>query len=187
MANRVAFPDVSTSRIRVVLHHQPGATSGLTEIEAWSPDALPLPPAPAPRVPEVRASFTGASDRVEQTVDGRFTFTRYSRNRWTAFGTPNASDWLELDFGAPRAVERVDLYLYGDGRGVAAPRSVALERWDGSGWVALPVLERIPETPTAWALNTLVVSPVEASRIRVVFTHALPAASGVTEVRVWPR
>jgi hypothetical protein len=202
MANHVTFPDVATTRVRVVLHHQPRATSGLTELEAWSADALPLVPATGPAAtepaanlawnpgdrpyPKVSASYTSANDRVEQAVDGRLSFTRYSRNRWTAYRSPNARDWLEVDFGGPRTVGRVELYLYGDGRGVAAPRAVRIERWKGNAWVDVPILTRTPETPTAWALNTLAFSPVETSRLRVVFTHDLPATSGLTELRIRP-
>ena len=202
MANHVTFPDVATTRVRVVVHHRPRATSGLAELEAWSADTLPLVPAtgsaaaepvanlawnPGDRpYPKVSASYTSANDRVEQAVDGRLSFTRYSRNRWTAHQSPNASDWLEVDFGEPRAVGSVELYLYGDGRGVAAPRDVRIERWKGSAWVDVPVLTRTPEAPTAWALNTLAFSPVETSRLRVVFTHDLPATSGLTELRIRP-
>jgi hypothetical protein len=186
-ANRVTFPEVATTAIRVVLRHQAGATSGLTEIEAWSADPLPLSePEGAPEPPRVRASFTGQTDRVEQAVDGRLSFTRYSRNRWTAYGSPNAADWLEVDFGAPRAIGRVELYFYGDGRGVAAPAAYRIETWDGAGWVAVAESARTPETPAAWALNTVELEPVEASRLRVTFTHDGAMRSGLTELRVSP-
>jgi len=197
MANHVAFPEVATTRIRVVLHHQNGATSGLSEIEAWGADALPLPPATEAvanlawnrgesAYPRVTASYTGPTDRVEQAVDGRMSFTRYSRNRWTAYQTLNATDWLEVDFGETRTVGRIELYLFGDGRGVAAPQDVRIERWVGGVWQDVPIRARTPAVPTAWALNTLQLTPTQTTRLRVVFVHDLPAASGLTEVRVWP-
>jgi hypothetical protein len=198
-ANRVTFPALSTTRIRVVLHHQQGSTSGLTEFEAWSAEPLPMTPAgdsarvgnlawnPGDRdFPRVSASFTGENDRVEQAVDGRLSFTRYSRNRWTAFGSPNAEDWVEVDFGTPRSVGRVELYLYGDGRGVAAPRSYRIEAWNGTAWVVAGERARTPEAPTAWALNTVALEPLETQRLRVVFTHDGDARSGLTELRVLP-
>ncbi|MDP2955420.1 MAG: discoidin domain-containing protein [Longimicrobiales bacterium] len=212
-ANRVTFPELATGRIRVLLHHQPGATSGLTELEAWSAAGLPLDAAPdapgaagagvagagvrAARVanlawnpgdrdfPKVSASHTSESDRVGQAVDGRLSFTRYSRNRWTCFGSANAEDWLEVDFGAPRAVGRVELYLYGDGRGVAAPRSYRVEAWVGGAWVATAERARMPPLPMAWALNVVELEPVETERVRVVFTHAGELRSGLTELRVF--
>jgi hypothetical protein len=203
-ANRITFPAVATTKIRVVLHHQQDATSGLSEIEAWSADALPLAAAggssgatPTPVLnlawnpgdrdhPRVSASFTGDTDRVEQAVDGRLSFTRYSRNRWTAYGSPNGEDWLEVDFGSPLRVGRVELYLLADGRGVAAPRSYRIETWNGSAWVAAAERARTPATPTAWALNVVELGPVEASRLRVLFTHDGALRSGLTELRVLP-
>ena len=199
MANHVTFPEVATTGIRAVLHHQPAATSGLTELEAWSADALPLSPATEPvaglargipgdrAYPKVSASYTSSNDQVKQAVDGRLSFTRYSRNRWTAYQSPNATDWIEVDFGTPRTVGRVDLYLYGDGRGVAAPRDVRIERWTGTSWVDTPIRARTPEAPTAWALNILEFAAVQTSRLRAVFTHDLPASSGLTELRIWPK
>lgn len=119
-------------------------------------------------------------------MDGRLSFTRYARNRWTAYGSPNATDWLEVDFGEPHSVGRVDLYLFGDGRGVAAPRTIRVETWIGAAWAEAVVRTRTPALPTAWALNSLELAPVETSRLRVVFIHDLPAASGLTELRIWP-
>jgi len=118
-------------------------------------------------------------------VDGRLSFTRYSRNRWTAYGSPNAEDWLEVDFGGLRRVGSVELYLFGDGRGVAAPRSYRIEAWIGDSWVRAAERARTPENPTAWALNTVTLEPVETSRLRVVFTHDGELRSGVTELRVF--
>jgi len=196
-SNSVAFPGISTARIRVVLHPEPGATVGLTELEAWGPGNLPLPEATEAvenlawnpgndTYPLASASYTNPPDSASQAVDGRLTFTRYSRNRWTAYNSPNPEDWLEVDFGEPRTVGRIELFLYGDGRGVAAPLEYRFERWNENGWEAMEVLVRKPETPTAWATNTSTFEPVTTRRVRVVFRHAAPAFTGVTEMRIWP-
>jgi hypothetical protein len=196
-ANRVRFPELSTSRIRIVLHPREGSTVGLTELEAWGPGDLPLPP-PTDSVrnlawnggdreyPRIQASFSNPPDPPEQAVDGRMTFTRYSRNRWTAYTSPNGEDWLEVDFGAPVRLGRMELFLYGDGRGVAAPERYWLERWTGRGWEGVPFQTQSPASPMAWAANTTTFDPIEADRVRVIFRHALPAATGVTELRLWP-
>jgi hypothetical protein len=131
------------------------------------------------------ASFTAPTDRAQEAADAQVAFTRYSRNRWTAFGSPNASDWLQVDFGEPRLVATVDLYLWGDDRGVKAPRAYRVQCWDGARWLDADELSRTPERPATWALNRVRIRPVRASRIRVIFEHDLPAASGVTELMVW--
>ena len=131
------------------------------------------------------ASFTGASDAAAQAVDGRISFTRYSRNRWTAYRSPNTEDWLAVDFGAPKTIGRVELYLYGDGGGIAAPTEYRVEVWTGQAWRVATVRSRAPIRPMAWAVNTVELEPVETSRVRVVFTHAAPAFTGVSEMRVF--
>ncbi|MFQ6047350.1 MAG: discoidin domain-containing protein, partial [Gemmatimonadales bacterium] len=196
-ANVISFPLIGTSRMRLVLVHRAGTSSGLTELEIWGNHDLPLPaPATASRNiafggpdgrPSVTASYTHAGDRVEHVNDMRIAFTRYSRNRWTAYGSPNARDWVAIDFGEPRRVEIVDLFLYSDGRGVEVPRDYALEYRDAGRWTRLEVVSRVPNEPMGWARNRVRVVPVETERLRVLFEHALPAFTGVTEMMVWSR
>jgi hypothetical protein len=192
-ANRIRFPRVEGKAIRVFMTLAPGATVGLTELEAWGPVSSPgeadVSPnlalaRPGDEFPSVSASFTYEGDPVGQAVDGRIALTRYSRNRWSAYSSPNSSDWLQVDFGEARQVRQVELYLYGDGRGLAAPVAYQIEIWDGNQWVPAPEEGRSPKTPLAWARNVVELSPVETERVRVVFQHALPAASAVSELRI---
>jgi hypothetical protein len=161
----------------------------LTELEVWGAAELPLPQPTAvslnlARGAAVTASFTSEFDDAAQVNDGRIAFTRYSRNRWTAYGSPNLSDWVELDLGAQQRVGGIDVYLWGDDRGVTAPRSYAVEYWDGASWQAVTERERLPAEPATWARNTVSIAPVETSRLRLWFEHVLPGASGVTEIEV---
>jgi len=133
----------------------------------------------------VSASFTFPSDSVGEAVDGRISFTQYSRNRWTAYTSANLEDWLEVDFGRPEEVRRVELFLYGDGRGVVAPEAYRIEAWTGSTWEAVGIRARVPEMPMAWALNQVELEPVRTERLRAVFRHARPGATGVAEMRVF--
>jgi len=196
-ANHVRFPELSTTRIQVMFHPREGARAGLTELEAWGPGDLSQDSAPLTagnlawksedgEYPRIRASFSNPSDPPEAAVDGRIAFTRYSHDRWTAYTSPHPEDWLELEFRAPVSIGRMELFLYGDGRGIAAPESYRLERWTGERWESVPFFSQVPEVPTAWAVNTTTFEPVEAERVRIVFRHALPATTGVTELRLWP-
>ena len=187
---------VETSKVRVVFTHRRGASTGLTELEAWGRADLPLAAPTAPPgniaydatgggVPGVSASYTAPGERVEAVTDMRIAFTRYSASRWTTRGSPNASDWLQLDFGAPKTVRTVELYLWGNARDVAAPRRYAVQYWSEGRWMEARVLSRSPARPTTSARNVVRIAPVRTSRIRVVLTHDLPRASGVTELMVW--
>ena len=194
-ANIVAFGRIVTPKIRLVLTHRPGATSGLTELEAWAHADLPLPAptAPAPDLayngtgrgfPKATASFTSEHDRIEEVNDGRIAFPRYSRNRWTAYGSPNRRDWVEIDFGEPRMVRRLELYLWGDEGRVRAPRSYTVQVWDGRRWADARLESRVPDRPMASARNLVRIEPVETDRVRVVLEHDLPAYSGITELTI---
>jgi hypothetical protein len=196
MANVIRFPRVFTSRLRVSFTHQPGAASGLTELEAWAsvplrqsePRASALDLAYNPTgsgFPHASASFTAPSERVESVDDMRIAFSRYSSNHWTARGSPNASDWVEIDFGSPRAVGVLELYLWGDGTSVKAPRRLGVQFWNGSSWLDAHVSSQLPERPTTFAVNTIRIEPVQTSKVRVVLEHDLPAASGMTELMIW--
>ena len=193
-ANTISFRARRASAVRVVLTRSDSAFTGLSELEVWGPPQ-PLPPATrAPRNlayggpdggrARASASFTGTGDRVEQVNDGQVAFTKYSRNRWTAYRSPNASDWVEVDFGAPTAVGTVELYLFGDDGGVKAPRAYTVQIWDGARWRDATVVSRTPGMPLASARNVVRLAPVTTSRIRVVLEHALPAFSGISELVV---
>ena len=196
-ANTVNFAPVSTSRVRVVFVPMKSLAFGISELEVWGDDTLPLakPPPTAPprdlafrrpgaRYPRASASFTSQYDRVDQVNDMQVAFTKYSRNRWTAHGSPNASDWVEIDFGTQRLVRRIELYLFGDGGGVKAPRSYTVQTWRNGAWHDARVLSRMPERPQASARNVVSIAPERASRIRIVFEHDLPAFAGVSEIVV---
>lgn len=111
-------------------------------------------------------------------------FTRASRNRWTAFGSPNAMDWVELDFQRAAKIGSVELYLWGDDRGVKAPKRVTIQYWDGTDWRDAMVHAQVPAEPAVSMVNTVTIMPVTTNKIRVRFTHNLPAVSGMTEIRI---
>ncbi len=79
----------------------------------------------------------------------------------------------------------IDIYLYGDERGLSAPRSYTVQYWDGGAWNDAAVRDRLPPAPAAWAMNRVRIEPVETESIRVVFEHDLPLYTGVTEIVVW--
>jgi hypothetical protein len=192
-ANQVSFPPLSTARIRVILVPRDGAPVGLSELEVWGAATMPLAKATAaPRdlafnggdteYPHASASFTSASDRVEQVNDLRVAFTRYSRNRWTAYQSPNARDWVEIDLGTPTTVRTIELYLYGDEGAIKAPRDYSVQIWRGNAWQDAVVRSRVPERPLASARNVVTIDPAVTSRVRVLLEHDLPAKSGITEL-----
>src|SRR5262249_18672850 len=195
-ANVIRFPELKTARIRAAFVHAANGKTGLTEFEAWGDATNPYVPPPSPAgnlalnetgkgYPKASASFTSRFDKVEQVNDGRIVFRPAPHNRWTSYESPNASDWLEIDFGAKKEVGRVELYLYDDGGGVQAPEKYVVQFWNGSAWQDVPDQMKSPDRPAGRLPHTVTFPPVETSKVRVVFTHRGKARSGLTEIEAW--
>jgi hypothetical protein len=200
-ASVFTFPPIQAQKLRAVLTHQPNARSGLTELEAWGSAPLPLTAPPAPKgnlaaaipgaeFPKVTASYTSRFDKVTELTDGVINFSPEPRNRWTAYESPNASDWIELDFGSEKTVSRLDLYLYDDHGGVQPPKSYTVQVPDEKNsdqWIDVPNQRPDPKRPVGGRLNTVTfAAPVRTSRIRVLLVHNGKSRSGLTELEAWP-
>ncbi len=195
-ANVITFPALQLRHLRLQLCHRPGSCSGLSEWEVWSPSSSPFLPPPATNanlaladaqrgLPRVTTSFTAAADRLDDVNDGRTPETPRSRDRWTARHSPNLRDWIAFDFGGDCQLGRVELHVWGDGGYIHAPRAITLERWDGRAWQAIPQTTHTPALPVANQLTTITFPPLICRHVRVVFTHALPAFAGVSEIAMW--
>ena len=110
-------------------------------------------------------------------------------NRWTSYGSPNSSDWLEVDFGAKKQFSRVLLHIFSDGGGVQPPKSYVIEGWNGTAWIAIPKQVCDPVKPTGSMINTVTFPAISTSKIRIVFTHLGQGEtrSGLTELEVWEK
>ena len=194
-ANKVQFTAREMSGIRATFEHAPNGKTGLAEIEAWGDAQGPYAPAPPPAgnlaynptdegFPRASASF---SDRFGGTpkwaIDGKVVFRPTPLNRWTAFGSPNSSDWLEVDLGTEKEFSRVDLFFYDDGGGVKLPQACSVEYWTGSDWRPVDQKEKAPLK--AGGPTGVRFSLVKASKVRVIFIHQGTARSGVTELQLW--
>jgi hypothetical protein len=195
-ANSYTFPVINASAIRATFINRTGAYSGLTEFEVWGASTLPLPqPTVKPGnlalnrsgvgYPIASASFTSRFDRVQEVNDGISLFSANPRNRWTAYDSPNKTDWVAIDFGSEKMIDLLVLHIYGDGGGVQAPAAYNVQIWNGADWLDAINQKRTPEKPLASAINTVTFQPVKARKVRVVFTHAGRSFSGLTELEVW--
>ncbi|RYG23576.1 carbohydrate-binding protein, partial [bacterium] len=81
--------------------------------------------------PRVAASSSDPKAPVGKAVDGNYWYLTSPPNRW-ASAAGSKTDWLSVNFGTPRSVREVRLYLLEDGPGgaVRAPRSYRLQSWE---------------------------------------------------------
>jgi hypothetical protein len=196
-ANVVQFPDLEAEKLRVVFQHARGGKVGLTELEVWGESKRPVEPAPHPTgnlaynpggkpFPKATASYVDRfGGKPELAIDGKTNFLPNPVNRWTAYESPNDTDWLEVDFGAEKEFTRVELAIYDDRGGVQAPARYDVQFWDGKAWRDVVQPKKTPEKPAGSQFNEVRFERVQASKVRVVFTHAEKARSGVSEVFVW--
>ncbi len=195
--NSVQFVPQEIRRLRVVFTHGKGGFTGLSEIEAWGNGSLPYVPAPpkpgnlaynptGSGFPKASASFHDIYGGLpERAIDGRVNFKPTPVNRWTSYGSPTKTDWLELDFGAPKEVGRLELYLYDDHGGVQPPESYTVQYFADGIWHDADSQKKSPALPEGSAMNTVTFMRVTTTKIRVVFTHKGNARSGLTELEAW--
>jgi hypothetical protein len=135
--------------------------------------------------PRLTSSFTNPKTPLARVNDGNYWYTLDPPNRWTTQESPNASDWLEVDFGIPRRIDTVRLAFLDDGERVVAPARYALEYFDGANWQAIPGQRRTPTRPEGHRMNTDRFAPRDVRRLRVVFTHAKGGFTGLSEIEAW--
>ena len=117
------------------------------------------------------ASVNSSPDTsLYQAIDGRRWFFPEITNRWTSEGSVSTTDWYGLDFGQPRDISIVRLYLVADNKIFGVPDSVYITYNNGGGW--LPVKPGTESPPLKGnTVNTFNFDKVQARGIRVNFRH----------------
>ena len=206
MANVILLSGEKAEGVRVTFVHAPGGKTGLTEIEVWTPDNVEMDSLVNPEgkttdnlalnpskmaYPKVSVSFPEDADASVLT-DGSFGLTTYQANRWIARESPNAVDWVEVEFESAREIHSVEAYLWGNSprylarvdSSITSPRSMAVEVWVSDGWIPVTNASAYPVVPLAMARNVISFDLIETKKVRLLLEHNLPAYSGATEIQV---
>ena len=196
-SNEIHFSAMDVQKFRVVMTHAAGGKSGLTEVEAWGDGTPPFIPAPMPPgnlafnrsgqgFPKASASFSDRfGGKPESAIDGKINFLPTPMNRWTSYGSPNATDWLEIDLGAEKEIGRIELHIFDDHGGVQAPEKYSIQHWIDGEWRDVVGQAIRPEIPIGGMTNTVTFPRIKMTRFRILFTHKGQARTGVTEVEAW--
>ena len=190
-ANEITFPLLNTSKIRVAMTSTTGAAVSISEIEAWGPakDGLTTIEAPANKnlaykdVADFSASYLSKFDEPGAINDG---YTDPNA-RWTAYLSPNPTDWVEFDLKKTQTIHEARLYVFDDHGGTRPPLNYTVQYWDGKTWVETAQTVKMPLQPVAH-LNLCLFTPVKTDKIRIVVTHPNPAKkvySGFYEVELY--
>lgn len=196
-ANIIHFPKLDVPKLRAVFNHGPDGKTGLTELEAWGRVTGPYVVAPPPAgnlalnmkgegFPKATASFHDVYGGIPRRVnDGRVIYEATPANRWTSYGSSNATDWLEVDLGEAKEISRIDLYIYDDRGGVQPPKSYSVQTWNGTEWQDVPAQVKSPAKPLGSSVNTVTFPKQITSKFRVMFVNDGRARSGLTEIMAW--
>lgn len=185
-ANTISFEPINTSRIKLTFPDTENTSVGLSELEAWGKADFPLKEGSGEIKnlayrSEFSNSYTSRFDNVKGINDGLANPT----NRWTAYESPNAEDWIQFDFGSDKEVSRANLYFFNDNGGVQPPADYVVKYWNGEDWEDIPGQNKIPDEPVT-GLNQITFDPFETSRIRFYFTHRSDEAfAGLYEVELY--
>lgn len=133
--------------------------------------------------PVAKCSFISAFDKLETLNDGAIDFRLSNANRWTAYQSPNAEDWIEIDFGEEKSFSKLAIYFYEDG-GVTPPKSYRVSYLRGDEYVDVENPVCTPLRPTSNLPNVVQFPDVKSRVVRVTFTHQDETRTGVTELFV---
>jgi beta-galactosidase len=89
-----------------------------------------------------------------------------------AFGGARAEDWVSVDWGRPRTVDRVEVSFTVDATH-SLPGAVTADVFDGRRWRPVTGL-RVDRSGGADAPTVVAFDPVRASRLRLTLTSARP-------------
>jgi hypothetical protein len=136
--------------------------------------------------PRVTVSYAAPGTSAAKLVDGNYWYDMMPPNRWTTVGSPHARDTVAIDLGTPHSIERVVLYPLDDSVGsVRAPARYQVEIWRENRWIRAPGQRRVPSAPEGHRANSITISPLRTSRVRIILEPQRGFSTGLTEAEVW--
>ena len=191
----VAFAAVTTDRIRVNVGHALASYSRIVELEAWTPATGPTNVAAADYGGFAVASSTySGAFPLAAVNDGDRTGAAWASGGGWADATNNAfPDWVQIDFGAARTIDRVVVYTlrdsyYGTAVEPGDAETFALfgildftvQAWNGASWITVGTV-----SGNNLVKRTIAFGIVTTDRVRVTVTNALFGYSRIVELEAW--
>jgi hypothetical protein len=109
---------------------------------------------------------------------------------WGTRGSPNAQDWLQVDFGQPITTNSLKLYFYSNkqfgsgGNTYREPAAYTVQFLDGTTWKDAPGQLRTPASPQP-NFNEVLFRPIVAQQIRLLATPTAGFGIGVKEIQAF--
>ncbi len=186
--NYVQLEKIAASKIRILFPSTLSKSVGISEIEVWSKkkNIFPVYDTAVSNAAYFRnayfsASYTSRFDNEKGINDG----LPNPANRWTAFESPNVTDWVAFQFNEVKKVSKAVLFFYNDKGGVQPPERYEVQYWNGKSWAAVEKENKIPRLPLAH-VNMVTFLPIKTNQVRIIMTHRdKKTFSGLYEVEIY--
>ena len=200
---RFTFPEVTTTKIRVLVHATADGYSRVMEVEAWGPAQAAPPPAPDGRTNVALASNGGRATASSQfgwnfpvaaAINGdRFNLGQAdgTYNLWHSASGTTKPDWLQVDFNASKTINEINVVtLQDDHQNPVNPTlettfqsygltSFEVQYWNGSAWATVPG-GSVTGNDRVWRKFTF--PDVTTTKIRVLVHGSKDSYSRIMEV-----
>ena len=93
------------------------------------------------------------------------------------------AQWVQYDWTRPIATNRVDLYFWADGQGVALPKSYRVTYWNGNAFVPVPNPKGLEVSLNSF--NSTTFDEIKTNKIRVEITSDGTHSTGILEWKVY--
>jgi hypothetical protein len=117
------------------------------------------------------ASVNFVPDSLYTAIDGRSWAFPEVKNRWSTVGSTSSTDWYALDFGEPKTISTVKIFLFTDGKMYNMPDDISIEYMKKNQWLPVKIKSRTPATLVGNTVNSAGFSKLTTTQIRVVFKH----------------
>lgn len=130
------------------------------------------------------ASYTASGTAGANAVDG----FPINEPNWGTWGSPNATDYLQLNLGTARTVNEVRLWFRNDRatNHYRPPASYQIQYLNGSTWTNVSSAVKTPSSPQS-NYNVVQFGAVSTTGLRVQVTHASGFKTALTEVKAYNR
>jgi len=122
--------------------------------------------------PVPSASVNAVPDTsLYQAIDGRNWYFNEIMNRWTTAGSTSSKDWYALDFGKTQGISVIKISLVTDSVMFDVPDAISVEYKNGANWFPVEIKNKKPLMLIGNTVNTIDINTVQATAIRINFTH----------------
>jgi RHS repeat-associated protein len=191
---KVAFSNITTSKVRVLMNASIDSWSRIPEVEAWGPSGQPTNVALASNGATASASSTNSGFSAAAAIDGE-----HKGLNWTSGGGWHSSSgtfpqWLQVDFNGSKSISEIDVFSVQDNYSSPSEPTEAMtfslygltgfdvQYWNGSSWVTVPGGGVAGNNKVR---RRIIFSPINTSKIRVLTNASVDGWSRIPEVEAW--